>query len=291
MGAILLPAGLQASISAAFRQGRAVSSLRIYASRASNTCAHRSSRALSTSPRNTAIAAPEINFNEAQYGFNPRGLRIVPESPSYFTTKPEFTDDLLALQDLLRRNEILPTVPAAHAPRVAWKTMSQYRLGVAEPVKASRYSKIVRILQRLNLIHQSVMPDEVKDALDRYKRDMNPFENVARPQTIDQYGRSVGAGRRKSSTARVWLVEGEGEVLINGKTLMNAFPRIHDRESAIWALKTTQRIDKYNVWALVKGGGTTGQAEALTLGLAKALIVHEPLLKPALRRGEFSPFV
>ena len=44
-------------------------------------------------------------------------------------------------------------------------------------------------------------------------------------------------------------------------------------------------MDKYNVWAVVKGGGTTGQAEAITLGAARALLAHEPDLKPALRRG------
>ncbi len=80
----------------------------------------------------------------------------------------------------------------------------------------------------------------------------------------------------------------EGEVLINGKPLNGVFPRIHDRESAVWPLIATKRVDKYNVWAWVRGGGLTGQAEALTLGVAKALLVHEPLLKPALRRGTSS---
>jgi len=84
----------------------------------------------------------------------------------------------------------------------------------------------------------------------------------------------------------VWLVEGEGEVLINGRPLNEAFGRIHDRESAIWALKQTERMGKYNIFALVSGGGTTGQAEAMALGVAKALMVHEPMLKPALRRGK-----
>lgn len=50
-------------------------------------------------------------------------------------------------------------------------------------------------------------------------------------------------------------------------------------------MKATDRIGKYNVWALVEGGGTTGQAEALTLAVGKALLGHEPALKPALRRG------
>ena len=53
----------------------------------------------------------------------------------------------------------------------------------------------------------------------------------------------------------------------------------------MWPLQATQRLDKYNIWAIAKGGGTTGQAEAITLGLAKALMVHEPDLKPALRKA------
>ena len=129
------------------------------------------------------------------------------------------------------------------------------------------------------------MPDEVKEAIELYKRDIDPFSNKATPGVIDGFGRSYGVGRRKSSSAKVYLVEGEGEVLVNGKGLNQAFGRIHDRESALWALKATGRMDKYNVWALVSGGGTTGQAESITLGLAKALLVHEPDLKPALRRG------
>lgn len=129
------------------------------------------------------------------------------------------------------------------------------------------------------------MPAEVREAIQMYKRTIDPHENRAKPQTLDRYGRSTGTGRRKASSARVWLVEGEGEVLVNGKSLVDAFSRIHDRESAVWALKATGRLDKYNVWAIVSGGGTTGQAEALTLGVARALLVHEPMLKPALRRG------
>jgi len=102
---------------------------------------------------------------------------------------------------------------------------------------------------------------------------------------VDEDGRAYAYGRRKSSRAQVWLVEGEGEVLVNGKSLVDVFSRIHDRESALWALKSTARLDKYNVWIKVHGGGTTGQAEAITLAVGKALMVHEPALKPALRRA------
>jgi small subunit ribosomal protein S9 len=125
----------------------------------------------------------------------------------------------------------------------------------------------------------------VTAALNEYKRDISPFQNVSTIAPLDEFGRAAGHGRRKTSSATAWVVEGTGEVLVNGKTLAEAFGRIHDRESAIWALKATDRIDKYNVWARVGGGGTTGQAEAMTLAVGKALLSHEPALKPALRRG------
>ncbi|MCJ1282990.1 37S ribosomal protein S9, mitochondrial [Xylographa opegraphella] len=217
-----------------------------------------------------------------------RGLaRIVPASPSYFTGKPHFTDSLLALQELLRRHQTLPTVVPAQAPRVAWRTLPQYRVMVGEPVRAAKYHKIVEVLQRLNRIHPALMPAEVLAAMEQYRREVDPFAVARRPQSVDAEGRAFGNGRRKASTANVYLVEGEGEVRVNGRGLNVAFPRLHDRESALWALKATGRVDKYNVWAVVRGGGLTGQAESITLALAKALLVHEPALKPALRRGEF----
>ena len=130
------------------------------------------------------------------------------------------------------------------------------------------------------------MPPDVKNALDSHRRDVDPLLKKKKPVVIDAEGRAYGNGRRKSSKAEVWLVEGDGEVLVNGLSLNTVFGRIHDRESVVWALKATGRIDKYNIWAKVHGGGKTGQAESITLAVARALMVHEPDLKPALRRGE-----
>ncbi|TVY12711.1 Mitochondrial 37S ribosomal protein S9 [Lachnellula arida] len=245
-------------------------------------------RNFTTSTRLRAgIAASEIDFGggKGEDGKPPFYARLIPSSPSYFTAQPLFTDDLLAVQTLVERYSNLPTVKPGEAPRVAWRPLSDYRDSVGEVVQASKYSKILQALHRLNHIHPSLMPEPVKDALNQYKRDINPFRNVVKVAPIDKLGRSLGAGRRKASTARAWLVEGTGEVLVNGKSLVDAFGRVHDRESVIWALKATDRIDKYNVWALASGGGTTGQAEALTLAVGKALMAHEPALKPALRRA------
>ncbi|KAI9818520.1 MAG: 37S ribosomal protein S9, mitochondrial [Pycnora praestabilis] len=285
MGSVWPPATLRQSVQTfCRRRSAAIASNTWYGNR---ICSRAGTQQFSTSNKRRAIAAPEFNLDSnPDYEKIPHvNARIVPASPSYFTGKPDFTDNLLSLQALLRKYQTLPVVQAGTAPRVAWRTLVQYRLFVGEPIKAAKYHKIIQLLHRLNHIHPSLIPEEVTTALDIYKRDINPHDNIPKPQTVDDSGRAIGVGRRKASSARVWLVEGEGEVLINGKTLTGAFPRIHDRESALWALKATNRVDKYNVWALVGGGGLTGQAESITLALAKALLVHEPLLKPALRRA------
>ncbi|KAF1994539.1 hypothetical protein P154DRAFT_526978 [Amniculicola lignicola CBS 123094] len=214
-----------------------------------------------------------------------RTLRIVPASPSYFSAKPTFTDDFVRLSALLRTVATLPMVAPIDAPKVAWKTIDQYRIMTNEPVRTQRFHKMMHIVRRLNCIHPSLMPEEVLQAMQRFKKDSQPGDIVPNPGVIDELGRAKGVGRRKTSSAVAWVVEGEGEVLVNGKSLTQFFGRLHDRESAVWALKATQRLDKYNVFALTQGGGVTGQAEALTLAVAKALLVHEPALKPALRRA------
>ncbi|KAK8058295.1 hypothetical protein PG994_008743 [Apiospora phragmitis] len=190
--------------------------------------------------------------------------RAVPVSPSYFSTMPIFNDAFVIVQDLARKYARLPIIPKDKVTPVAWRTKEQYRLAVGEHVKGRDYATCRPFT---------------------FQARIQPLPQPAKIPPIDQSGRSHGVGRRKSSVARAWVVEGAGEVLVNGKPLSEAFGRVHDRESAIWGMKLTERLDKYNVWALVNGGGTTGQAEALALAVAKALCVHEPALKTPLRRA------
>ncbi|WPH03513.1 hypothetical protein R9X50_00639300 [Acrodontium crateriforme] len=257
--------------------------------------------ASSTTTEDSFDAAEPIHFSSDRNQFSKRStsveapqhrgridlarLRVVPHSPSYFTSAPQYTDDLLHLSALLRRHHLLPVLPPGQAPRVAWKTIDQYKTETAEPVRVKEYSAILTLLKRLNYIHPSLLPAEVLETLQKYKRDVQPHLNQAKPILVDEYGCARAVGRRKSSNVRVTVVEGDGQCMINGRSLTNYFGRLHDRESALWALKSTERLDKYNVWAVASGGGTTGQAEAMTLGVAKALMAHEPALKPALRRA------
>ena len=228
-------------------------------------------------------AAPQIDFNAFKLA---RHARAVPISPSYFSRQARFNDSYLALQKLAQRYGNLPIIPSTEVERVTWSNLDDVRLILGEPVKAVDYAKCMRIVKHLHAIHPTLKPAVVTEALEFFKHSTQGFTNVAKPIPIDKFGRAVGVGKRKSSVARAWVVEGTGEIQVNGKNLAEAFGRVHDRESAVWALQATDRVDKYNVWAVVDGGGTTGQAEALTLAIAKGLMAHEPALKPALRRGE-----
>lgn len=214
--------------------------------------------------------------------------RAMPVSPSYFSRQPEFNDSYLLLQKMMRKYAHLPTVPSDQLERVAFRSLKDYRLAVGEEVKASEFARCMTLVKRLNKIHPKLAPPNIKGAIAPFTRDINPHIHKAKDIPVDKFGRTLGVGKRKTSVARAWVVEGVGEVLVNGKSLADAFGRVHDRESAVWALKATARTDKYNVWAIVEGGGTTGQAEALAMAVGKALMAHEPALKPALRRGEWT---
>ncbi|KAJ5570265.1 37S ribosomal protein S9 [Penicillium hispanicum] len=225
--------------------------------------------------------APEIDFTA--FARNP--ARIVPASPSYFSGNPRFIDHVLGLEKLQAKYASLPTVAAGEAPRMAWFKLAQFRDFVGEPVPMKKYKSLVKILQRLNRIQPEMVPNEVRRSLAQFLRPGNPYAVQHAPRSVDESGRARAKGKRKESTAVVQLVEGEGEVIVNGKSLVEAFQRVHDRESALWALRCTQRLDKYNAWITVRGGGVTGQAEAITLAIARALLLHEPGLKPVLRKA------
>lgn len=212
--------------------------------------------------------------------------RQVPVSPSYFSREPKFNDLHIRLFAMLNRYHDLPRVRPADAPRVQWLKLELIRHQLGEPVKAALFSRVMKVAKRLNMIEPSMRPAEVDQALKELSQSVDTGESNKKPLTIDKHGRAVGVGRRKESNARAFVVEGNGEVFVNGKTLSSFFGRVHDRESAIWPLMVTKRLDKYNVWAIAKGGGTTGQAEALTMAIAAGLMAHEPALKNALRAGK-----
>ncbi|HOM25251.1 MAG TPA: 30S ribosomal protein S9 [Thermosynergistes sp.] len=94
-----------------------------------------------------------------------------------------------------------------------------------------------------------------------------------------------GTGRRKTAIARVRLRPGEGQVLINGRPVKEYFPRVAWQLQVLAPLKTAGVENRVDVLAQAKGGGLTGQAGAVRLGIARALIKLNPDLRPALKKS------
>ena len=92
-------------------------------------------------------------------------------------------------------------------------------------------------------------------------------------------------GRRKTSVARVRLLEGTGQITLNGKSLDEYFPEAAPRIRVLEALKLTELEGQYDINATLEGGGTTGQSDALRLGIARALIAIDPELRPVLKKA------
>ena len=100
-------------------------------------------------------------------------------------------------------------------------------------------------------------------------------------EPVEQY---QTVGRRKTSTARVLLRPGSGEWRVNGRSLQEYFPRILHRKRVEEALKVTGYDGQMDVIVRVAGGGVTGQADAVRLALARAVLAKDEEMRPVLRK-------
>jgi small subunit ribosomal protein S9 len=97
----------------------------------------------------------------------------------------------------------------------------------------------------------------------------------------------MAVGRRKESVARVQLLAGNGDIVVNDRPCDKYFLRETDRIIIKQPLNLTNSMNKYSIVANITGGGLTGQAGALRLGIARALLLAEPGLKDLLRKNGF----
>jgi len=93
----------------------------------------------------------------------------------------------------------------------------------------------------------------------------------------------IYVGRRKTSVARVILKSGNGKMTVNGKEFEKAFPLLVSRQDITKPFGVTETKGKYDAYVTVKGGGSTGQAQAIRLGIARALIDINPDFRPSLK--------
>lgn len=102
--------------------------------------------------------------------------------------------------------------------------------------------------------------------------------------SVEQY---YGTGRRKSSSARVYLTVGGGAITVNSKTIDEYFGRETSRMVVRQPLQTVELLDKFDINVKVKGGGPSGQAGAIRLGITRALLQYDESFRESLRKEGF----
>ena len=106
-------------------------------------------------------------------------------------------------------------------------------------------------------------------------------------QKIDAQGRAYATGKRKNAVARVWIKPGVGKINVNAKDFAAYFARPVLQMLLKQPLQAVNRLSQFDVTATVSGGGLSGQAGAVRLGISKALTYYEPDLRPTLKKGGF----
>ena len=113
-------------------------------------------------------------------------------------------------------------------------------------------------------------------------------EPVKKEIKLDFKEGKYSTGRRKKSIARVWLKKGSGSINVNGKKMIDYFKNQNLQTAVCRPFAVVKRENEFDVRCSVKGGGFTGQAGAIILGIARALIEFEPDLKPTLKKEKLT---
>ncbi|KAJ7072144.1 SSU ribosomal protein S9P [Mycena amicta] len=267
-----------------------------------------------------------------------------PTSPSFYSGRAAFYDQLSQIESAvehtrsaLKMLQLLPlpsfarqALPVRHA---IWKSAREITADLGVPMSSSRYRMLTRQLGQLNEYLRIATAAGCEDLASRTRMLLNIFESPTKEAHLtrgmrktlytDQLGRSYTFGKRKTSTARVWMVPvaiqpqeleivdlekiqsldeaaalltsqperfNETQVVPSSSILVNNIPLGEffsvpaDRERVVRPLKIAGLLSAYNVFTLVRGGGTTGQSGALAHGIAKGLVVHKPYLETLMRR-------
>ena len=129
--------------------------------------------------------------------------------------------------------------------------------------------------------------EEIKSFEDLSKTEKNDNDMILPEKEVDDLGRSYATGKRKDAVARVWLKQGPGNIIINGKSSDDYFARPVLRMLINQPLVASDRKEQFDVICSVTGGGLSGQAGAVRHGISKALVLFEPELKKVLKSGGF----
>jgi small subunit ribosomal protein S9 len=268
-----------------------------------------------------------------------------PTSPSFYSGRAAFYDQLAHVESAvahtrsaLKMLQLLPLPEFARAALPArpaiWKTQKEMGADLNVQMSSSRYRMMTRLLGQLNEYYRIATAAGCDELAARTRNLLNIFESSSKEANLtrgrrkrlftDHLGRSYTYGKRKTSTARVWMVPvprpreemevvdlekistldqaaalltsqpdkfhepqlvPKSSILINNIPLGEYFAVTADRERVVRPLKLAGLLGAYNVFSLVRGGGSTGQSGALAHGISKGLLVHNPDLADLLRRS------
>ena len=113
-------------------------------------------------------------------------------------------------------------------------------------------------------------------------------EPIVKKIKLDFKDSKYATGRRKRSIARVWLKKGSGNMYVNGKKMIDYFQKPNLQIAIFRPLTLVKRENEFDVRCSVKGGGLTGQAGAIILGISRAIVLFEPELKLTLKKEKLT---
>lgn len=235
--------------------------------------------------------------------------RIIPTLPTFYSANPVHENNINRLEYLWNKYSNLPRTTQVNTNtqspqkqnRVQWLSFDDYRskTGSGVRLKPTQYDQLIYYLNKLNSLDKQLINNEIQWEINQYHKsssslkdlkssssDDNNNDGVYRIPDLDQFGRATAVGRRKSASARCWTVRGQGQILINNRPLNDYFVNIKDRHSILYPLRVIDQMGQFNIFALTSGGGTTGQADAVALALAKSLLSFNPLWKSRLQRAD-----
>ena len=254
--------------------------------------------------------------NPAPERVKPASPAYFTTKPSYIDTLQMLDQLTREVKRELEQSYILPRnskpPPLPQGPTNIWITREVLHSRLGINLRASQYRSVISRLTLLlryralvlenftdakasafaerSTTHQRELASKVEEvfgafmsthgkAQDAQEKRTTPLRTSTRGY-IDEQGRVYARGRRKESSARVWLVPAKdaettlGAVLVNGAPLSQYFTRTQHREQVVWPLKLAGVLGQYNIFALTRGGGQSGQAGAIAHGIANALVAQ-----------------
>lgn len=272
-----------------------------------------------------------VEFEAPREPRKPR-VKPIPDSPSFYTTRPIYHDKVVYLERAigrahhhLRANHLLPLPNFARESLTpltpVWKSQIEMASNFDSKMSTGRYRKVIKLLNQLNDYRRIAALGSCHILGEKIRNITSLFESnekasvLARGKrkkvVLDEHGRSYTLGKRKTSSARVWMIPVQvpkmepthdemlgleshtgtypvttTTILVNNLPINEYFALPGDRERITRPLRVAGVLGKYNIFAIVRGGGTSGQSGALAHGISKGVVAHEPDFETLFRRGQ-----